>query len=90
MTKEEAFKLISNYFNEQFEIEHDNIKPDANLFEDLKLDSIDALDMAGMLESELDIEVEEEELMAIRTVQDVVDFLLKKATAVPAAQPAQS
>lgn len=79
MTKDEAFSLIANYFNEQFEIERDKIKSEANLFEDLKLDSIDALDMAGMLESELDIEVEEEELMAIRTVQDVVDYLIRKS-----------
>jgi acyl carrier protein len=79
MTKDEAFALIANYFNEQFEIERDKIKSEANLFEDLKLDSIDALDMAGMLESEFDIEVEEEELMAIRTVQDVVEYLIKKS-----------
>lgn len=87
MTKDDAFDLIANYFNEQFEIDRDKITLEANLFEDLKLDSIDALDMAGMLESELDIEVEEEELMAIRTVKDVVDFLLQKAPAAPAAAP---
>jgi len=85
MTNEEAFTLIANYFNEQFEIDRDKITLEANLFVDLKLDSIDALDMAGMLESELDIEVEEEELMAIRTVQDVVNFLLTKTPAVEAA-----
>ena len=52
--------------------------PEANLFADLALDSIDALDMVGMLEARLDIEVREEDLKTIRTVRDVVDDICRK------------
>jgi len=48
---------------------------EANLFDDLAFDSIDALDMVGMLEARLGIEVREEDLKAIRTVRDVVDYI---------------
>ena len=84
MTRDEAFTLIANYFVEQFELPRDAITLDPILLQDLKLDSIDALDMVGMLEKEYDISVQEEELMAIRTVNDVVEFLLGKVEAASA------
>jgi acyl carrier protein len=79
MKQEEVLALVVKYFNEQFEIAADRIKPEAHLFKDLGLDSIDALDMVGYLESELDLEIQEEEIKTIRTVQDVVDFVVRKS-----------
>lgn len=51
----------------------------SHFFRDFDLDSIDALDMVGMLEIELDITIEEEEIKKIRTVGDVVDFITQNA-----------
>ncbi len=81
MDRTEIYNLIANFFVEQFEIQREDIKPDANLFKDLGLDSIDALDMVGMLESQIDLEVNIEELKNIRTVQDVVNFVSSKINA---------
>lgn len=78
MNREEVFHLIRGFFTEEFEIPAEKIVPEANLFADLALDSIDALDMVGMLEARLDIEVREEDLKAIRTVGDVVDYICRK------------
>jgi len=78
MNKSELLDLVKKNFTEEFEIEEFTIKPDTNLVTDLGLDSIDALDMAGIIEDQLDIEVNEEELKPIRTVSDVVDYLFKK------------
>ena len=75
MNQDEIMVLIRKYFHEQFEIPQEKVVLDAHLFEDLELDSIDALDMVGMLETELDIEVDEEDLKSIRTVQDVVNYV---------------
>jgi len=66
------------FFTEEFEIPAEKVAPEANLFADLALDSIDALDMVGMLEARLDIEVREEDLKTIRTVRDVVDYICRK------------
>lgn len=65
---------------EEFEIEEELITMDAGLFTDLGLDSIDALDMVGMLESNYDIEVKENEIKNIRTIRDVVQFISGKVT----------
>ena len=78
MNREEVFHLIRGFFTEEFEIQAEKIVPEANLFADLALDSIDALDMVGMLEARLDIEVREEDLKTIRTVRDVVDYICRK------------
>jgi len=77
MDRKEIYDLIKTYFIEQFEIPQEKIKPEARLFKDLGLDSIDALDMIGMLESKIDFEVNEKELKKIKTVQDVVEYVAK-------------
>ena len=66
------------FFTEEFEIPAEKVVPEANLFADLALESIDAPDMVGMLEARLDIEVREEDLKTIRTVRDVVDYICRK------------
>ncbi len=81
MDSTEIYTLISTFFVEQFEIPKEKIKPNANLFKDLGMDSIDALDMVGMLESQIDIDVNVDELTNIRTVQDVVNFVSAKINA---------
>ncbi len=78
MKSEEVFEVIKDYFINEFEVPEEKITLEAHLFTDLGLDSIDALDMIGMLESKTDIDVDEEELKKIRTVKDVVDYVVKK------------
>ncbi|MCL4557404.1 MAG: acyl carrier protein [Deltaproteobacteria bacterium] len=78
MDRTEIYNLIATFFEEQFEIPKEKIKPDANLFKDLDMDSIDALDMVGMLEAQIDIDVDVDELTNIRTVRDVVNFVSSK------------
>ena len=78
MGKKEIFDIIKEYFVSQFEVQEDKIVMEALLKDDLGLDSIDALDMVGMLEARLDMEIDGEELKNIRTVGDVVEFICKK------------
>jgi acyl carrier protein len=78
MEASEIFDKIKEFFIEEFEIEEELITMDAGLFTDLGLDSIDALDMVGMLESNYDIEVKENEIKNIRTIRDVVEFISGK------------
>ncbi len=77
MQKEEALKKVSEYLVTQFEIPSERINPDANLFKDLEMDSIDALDWFAAMQSEIGLPVIEKELKRIRTVQDVVDYVVR-------------
>jgi acyl carrier protein len=78
MDRKEIFDIIAQYFVTQFEIAPELITLEAHLKDDLGLDSIDALDMIGMLEAKLGMEIEGEELKKVRTVKDVVDFIVAK------------
>ena len=68
-------KIVAILINE-FEINEQNIHLDANLFTDLKLDSLDTIDLMVTLDKELGIEIKTEEMKDIRTVKDVCDFVM--------------
>ena len=80
MTRDAAYEIILGYLTRQFEVPPEKVKPDAQLFTDLELDSIDALDMIGLLETDLGIRVVEEELKRLRIVEDVVAYLVRHAS----------
>ncbi len=76
MDKAAAYELVVEYLTKQFSVPRERITPDARLFEELELDSIDALDMLALLDRKLKIAVNEAEAMKIRTVGDVVDYMV--------------
>ena len=75
-TQEEVYEKIKAVLVDEFEVEEDDIKMDANLFTDLELDSLDAIDLMVTLDKELDIEIKTEEMQDMRTIQDVYDFIV--------------
>ena len=79
MDRDTAYQTVRRYLTKQFELRPEKVRPDAQLFADLDLDSIDALDMISLMETELGMVVVEEELKTIRTVEDVVQYLVRHA-----------
>jgi acyl carrier protein len=77
-TKEEIFDEVRSILCREFEFTPDEILPTSHLIDDLDLDSIDAIDLAVKLEEQVGLEVEEEDLRALRLVQDVVDLVYAK------------
>ena len=77
MQKDEVFQKITDYLISQFQIPAEKIKPQAHLYKDLEMDSIDALDWFAAMESEIDLPIIEKELKMIRTVQDVADYIVR-------------
>lgn len=66
-------KKISALLVNVFEIDPQDITPEARLYEDLELDSIDAIDMIVHLQKKIGKKIKPEEFKTVRTVQDVVD-----------------
>lgn len=68
---------IYNYLREElvalFELEPEQIQPQANLFEDLDIDSIDAVDLMVKLKAFTGKRIDPMHFKQVRTVQDVVD-----------------
>jgi acyl carrier protein len=57
------------------DVNKENIRLDAKIVEDLGAESLDIYDMIALLEDEFAIEISDEEVEKIRTVQDVADFI---------------
>lgn len=74
-THEEILNKLTEILVEDFEISEDLIKPEANLFEDLELDSIDAVDLAVKLQYFTDKKIAPENFKKIRTIGDVVNAI---------------
>ncbi len=73
MNKVEILNTLKSTMVELFELDADEIQPDANLFEDLDLDSIDAVDLAVKITEITGKRVNPEDFKKVRTVQDLVD-----------------
>ena len=74
-TKEKIYGFLQEALVSLFEIAPEAITPDANLYEDLDIDSIDAVDLAVKLKQMTDKRLQPEVFKTIRTIGDVVDAL---------------
>lgn len=74
-SKEEIYTKLCEILAEEFEIEKSLLNMDANLFSDLDLDSIDAVDLAVRLQQFTDKRISPEEFKKIRTLNDVVEAI---------------
>lgn len=75
MDKQEIYAEISSMMTRMFEVEPEDIKPETNLFTDLDLDSIDAIDMVVQLQKRTGKKFTPEQFRSVKTVQDVVDVV---------------
>lgn len=75
MKREELFKHVKETLVKEFECDESKIVPEARFYEDLDLDSIDAVDLIVQLRNERNIEVLSEDFKSIRTVGDLLDVL---------------
>jgi acyl carrier protein len=73
--KQEIYGWVVNILNDMFELDKARITLQANLYSDLDIDSIDAVDLAVKLKQLTGKRLEPEVFKSVRTVQDIVDAL---------------
>lgn len=78
-TKEEILAAIADVLEKDFELDRARLVPAARLFEDLDLDSIDAVDLVVRLQQQTGLKVKAEDFKAIRTLGDVADVIARLA-----------
>ena len=74
-TKEEIYRWVVNLLHEMFELDKNKITPEANLYTELDIDSIDAVDLAVKFKDLTGKRLRPEVFKSVRTVQDVVNAL---------------
>ena len=74
-SREDILAHLRQVLVESFELEEDLIQEDADLYEDLDIDSIDAVDLMIGLKDLTGKKIDPEDFKKVRTVRDVVDAL---------------
>ncbi|MBI5205341.1 MAG: acyl carrier protein [Nitrospirae bacterium] len=76
MTEQEIIDTINRVFEESFEIEKEKLQPQAHIFTDLGLDSLDIVDLIVALQKSFGVNIRNEESVRnIRTLGDVYQFI---------------
>ena len=75
--RNEIFATLRDALVELFELEPERITPEANLYQDLEIDSIDAVDLIDHLKRQTGKKIAAEDFKAVRTVADVVEAMHK-------------
>ena len=72
MTSEQILEKLKAILAESFEIDPTRVTPETNLFQDLDLDSIDAVDLAIKLQEMTGKRIKVDDFKSVRTVGDVI------------------
>ena len=75
LTKEEIFAQLTTLMHDLFEVEPDDLHLQSKLYEDLDLDSIDAVDLIVHLQTITGRKFKPEEFKTVRTVEDVITII---------------
>ncbi|MDJ0905748.1 MAG: acyl carrier protein [Woeseiaceae bacterium] len=75
MDKNELYGQLKNILIDQFELDEASISPDANLYDELELDSIDAVDLLVQLKNVTGKKISPDDFKDVRTINDVINAL---------------
>ena len=70
-----VFERLQKILAEQFEIDEDDITLNSDIVDDLGADSLDLVDLVMSIEDEFEIEVPDEAIEEIKTVDDAVKYI---------------
>ncbi|TCK01537.1 acyl carrier protein [Volucribacter psittacicida] len=77
MTEQQIQTLLTEALHQLFEIDPNKITPTTHLYEDLEIDSIDAIDLIDYIKRKTGHKLQAEDFRNVRTVNDVVQAVLK-------------
>lgn len=75
MDQQQIFQEVKKSLVNLFELPEDSIKLESTLYEDLELDSIDAVDLVVQLQKVTKKKINPENFKMVRTVEDVVNAI---------------
>ncbi|MGL4623758.1 MAG: acyl carrier protein [Culicoidibacterales bacterium] len=70
-----TFEQVAEILVDQLGVELEQVTPEARIQEDLEADSLAVMEVVMEAEEQFGVEIPEEELMNIKTVQNIVDFI---------------
>lgn len=77
MTNDEIIIKINHVFDEYFEIPKEKLQPEAHIFNDLGLDSLDIIDLVIALQEEFNVRIRDDNrIRSLRTLGDLYQFVI--------------
>jgi acyl carrier protein len=80
-TREEIFNTLRDAMVELFELDAERITLESSLYDDLEIDSIDAVDLIDHIKRKTGRKVSAEDFKAVRSVSDVVEAVYRLVSA---------
>lgn len=78
MENREIIERINEFLIEEFELEDDQLKPDASLKDTLEIDSLDYVDLVVIIERNFGFKVKGEDFATIKTLNDFYNYIIQK------------
>ena len=85
-SREEIFVTLRSALVELFELDAERVTLEASLYEDLEIDSIDAVDLIDHIKRQTRRKLAAEEFKSVRSVGDVVEAVYRLINDVPQTQ----
>lgn len=80
-TYDEIFAQLKTWLVDLFEIDENKITPEAHLYDDLDIDSIDAVDLVVEIRKITGKQISPDDFKNVRTVDDVIKAIEKMLAA---------
>ncbi|MGA2441844.1 MAG: phosphopantetheine-binding protein [Tepidisphaeraceae bacterium] len=72
----ELIQAVNDVFADSFEIPREKLTPEAQIFGDLGLDSLDVVDLVAAIQKKFNVQVRDDErIRSIRSMQDLYNYL---------------
>ena len=78
MSKDEIFEILKKALVDLFEIDESKVVPEARIYEDLQIDSIDAIDLVDYVKKNTGYKLMPDDFKNIQTLDDIVDAVAAK------------
>ncbi|MHC4695169.1 MAG: acyl carrier protein [Planctomycetota bacterium] len=76
MADSELIQTVNEIFTDSFEIAPERLTPQAQIFADLELDSLDMVDLAASLQKKFGVSIRDDDrIRSVLTMQDLYDYL---------------
>ena len=75
---QEIFEVLKAEATQVLDVDNELVTPDAKLGETLDADSVDLIEIAGVLERRFDVQLDDHELHDLVTVRDFVELVERK------------
>lgn len=79
MNRDSLESKVIGIISEQLSLREDDIKANSRFVDDLGADSLDIVELVMEMEEEFDIEIPDDDIEKIQTVQDVITYINKYA-----------